>query len=243
MAWLLLNRAAKLNALDHETLVAVEHRFTTWEAGGRISVVVIGSTDTRAFCVGADLEVLARLNAATMQGWELLGHRVLDRIQRSPLLSIAAVRGHALGGGLTLATACDFRLAAESATFAQPEIDFGWIPGWGGVARLSRLIGPVRAKELCATGRRINAGMAQTLGLVHEVVPDANFEARVHEFATQLGLRSSEALRAIKFLADSQQPTTAPTEAQFDALLNAKLLQDRRAQSALAAFLSRKPRS
>lgn len=240
VAHMLLDKPAKLNALDEEMLVEIERRVAECESSGAVSVLVLGTTSDRAFCVGADLAVLSRLNPQTMHAWEILGSRVLDRLQNSPLLSIAAIRGHALGGGLTLAAACDLRLAAERATFAQPEIGLGWIPGWSGVARLARLVGAARAKELSVTARRIDAAEARALGLLDEVVPAAAFESRVAAFARELAARSPAALRAIKRLADAGQPPLAPTAAEHDALLNSALLSDPRGQAALAAFLARK---
>jgi enoyl-CoA hydratase/carnithine racemase len=237
---LLLDKPARLNALDTGMLLEIERQIGEWEAGGAVSVVVIGSTSERAFCVGADLEVLSRMNETTMQEWEMLGNRVLDRLQRSPLVSIAAIPGHALGGGLTLAAACDFRIACDGATFAQPEIDLGCIPGWGGVARLARLVGAARAKELCITGRRIGAGEAKAIALLDDVVTSSEFEGRVDAFARQLTARSTAAVRAIKGLAEGLHPAAAPTAHRFDALVNASLLNDPRGQAAIAAFLSRK---
>jgi len=240
VASLLLDKPTKLNALDEEMLAEIEQHFEAWERAGDVTVVIIGSTSERAFCVGADLDVLAGLNPQTMQAWELHGSRVLDCVQNSPLLSVAAISGHALGGGLTLAAACDFRIASEQATFAQPEINLGWIPGWCGVARLARIVGVPQAKELCATGRRIDAGAAQAMGLIQEFVPAAEFENRVANFARELAARSTPALRAIKQRADSCSPLLAPTAARFDALLNAELLADPRGLAALAEFRARK---
>jgi enoyl-CoA hydratase/carnithine racemase len=190
--------------------------------------------------VGADIEVLSRMNQSTMQDWEMLGNRVLDRLQNSPLVLVAAIPGHALGGGLTLAAACDFRIAADTARFAQPEIDLGWIPGWGGVARLARLVGPARARELSMTGRRIDAAEARAIGLIEEAVAPEAFEARVNEFAAGLAGRSAAALRAIKGLAGALWPAAPPTAHRFDALVNASLLNDPRGQEAIVRFLERK---
>jgi enoyl-CoA hydratase/carnithine racemase len=239
IAHLLLNKPRKLNALDEEMLAELERRMAEWEAGGEVSVVVIGSTSARAFCVGADLEVLSRLDSTTMQAWELNGSRVLDRIQHSPLVTVAVIAGHALGGGLTLAAACDFRIASGSAGFAQPEIELGWIPGWVGVARLARLIGPGRAKELCATGRRISAAEAARIGLVDAVHPPDALEAASEEFVQMLASRGPQALRAIKVLAEQAAGSTPATAHRFDALVNATLLNDPRGQAAIAAFLAK----
>ena len=131
VAYLRLNKSAKLNALDEEMLVEIRQRFADWERSRAIVAVVLTSTSERAFCVGADIEILSQFDEESMQTWEVVGGRVLDSIQSSPLISIASIGGYCLGGGLTLATACDFRIASSRATFGQPEIDLGWIPGWG----------------------------------------------------------------------------------------------------------------
>lgn len=240
VARLLLDKPAKMNALDRDMLGEIERLVDEWERGGTVSVVLVGSTSERALCVGADLEVLSRMNESTMQEWEMLGSRVLDRLQTSCLLSVAVIPGLALGGGLTLAAACDFRIASDSAGFAQPEIDLGWIPGWCGVARLARLVGPSRAKELCMTGRRIGAQDALAIGLINEVHPASELNGRASEFAAALAGRSSAALRAIKSLASSLEPPIAATAHRFDALVNASLLNDPRGQAAISRFLARK---
>jgi enoyl-CoA hydratase len=240
VARLRLAKPAKMNALDREMLGEIERLLGEWEQGGEVSVVVVGANGGRAFCVGADLEVLSRMNETTMQEWEMLGSRVLDRLQRSPLVTVAAIPGLALGGGLTLAAACDFRIASDAAKFAQPEIDLGWIPGWCGVARLARIVGPARAKELSMTGRRIDAAEAKAIGLVDEVAAADALEARAEEFAQALASRSAAALRAIKSLAAACEPEPPPTAHRFDALVNASLLNDPRGQAAITRFLSRK---
>jgi enoyl-CoA hydratase len=202
--------------------------------------VLLGSSSDRAFCVGADIEVLSRHTAQSMQAWELLGNRVLDRIQESPLVSVAAISGYAFGGGLTLAAACDFRVASEDSLFGQPEIDLGWVPGWGGVARLVRLIGPARAKDLCMTGRRVTAPYAQSAGLVDRLAAKPELRENAASFARELAARDAQALRGIKALAAAA--TTGPAAHSFDALLNSSLLHNPKAQAAIASFLERSKR-
>jgi enoyl-CoA hydratase len=237
VAELRLNKPAKLNALDEEMLLAIEHWFGVWECDPSVSILLLGSAGERAFCVGADIEVLSRHTTESMQAWELLGNRVLDRIQYSPLISIAAIPGYAFGGGLTLAAACDFRICTVDSLFGQPEIDLGWVPGWGGVARLSRLIGAARAKDLCMTGRRIPAQYAQSAGLVDRVLGKAEFAESAAQFARELAGKEPQALRGVKALSESA--VTGSAAHRFDALLNSSLLHNERAQAAVAAFLKR----
>lgn len=230
-----LNKPGKLNALDEEVLDAIAQRFSAWEHDG-VSVVVLGSTLPKAFCCGADIERLALLDNLTMVDWELRGSAVLDRIEASPLITIAAIPGYAMGGGLTLALACDFRVCADTSLFSQPEIGLGWIPGWGGIGRLARAVGVVRAKDLCMTGRRIGAEEAQRIGLVDRVAPAAEFEIAVSEFAATLAGQSVTALRAIKAIAANG---TAAARS-LDAFANAALLSDPRGQAAIAKSLEKK---
>jgi enoyl-CoA hydratase/carnithine racemase len=235
-----LNKPAKLNALDEDVLTAVERQIGNWEREGAVSVVALSSSNAKAFCVGADLEVLATFDEAAMRAWELMGNRVLDRLQRSALISVAVLQGHVHGGGLTLAAACDFRIAAPDVLLSQPEIGLGWIPGWGGVARLARLTGAARAKELCITGRRIGAEEALHFGLLDQVLLHDGFAASAAGFIESLAAKSRPALEAIKHLADASFVPAAPASASFDALVNASLLRDPRGQAAIQAFLARK---
>lgn len=240
VAELQLNKPAKLNALDEEMLLAIEQWFGIWEAESSVSVVLLGSASDRAFCVGADIEVLSRHTPQSMQAWELLGNRVLDRIQDSPLVSIAAISGYAFGGGLTLAAACDFRVASEDSMFGQPEIDLDWVPGWGGVARLARLIGVGRAKDLCMTGRRVPAQYAQSVGLVDRLAQKPGLRESAACFARELAGKETQALRGIKALAAAG--STGVAAHRFDALLNSSLLHNEKAQAAIAGFLERSKR-
>jgi len=237
--YLHLNKPEKLNALDEEMLLDLDRAFAVWENDPCAAVVVLASTTPRAFCVGSDIEVLARLDSVSMQAWEMLGNRILDRVEQSPLISIASISGHALGGGCTLALACDFRICSENAGFGQPEIEMGWVPGWGGIARLRRTIGLSRAKQLSMTGRRLSATEAHGIGLVDEVAADAELQAKTEEFATKLAGQSRLALQTIKAIAE-EKPGTSRAAHQLDAFANASLLGDERGQRAITRFLERK---
>src|SRR5256885_9173733 len=124
------------------------------------------------YCAGADIKAFTQMDEAG--GRELLdtGHALLRSFGSTGTVTIAAVNGLAFGGGCELAMACDVRIAAESATFGQPEINLGIIPGFGGNQRLPRLVGPAKALEMNATGEAIFAEDAHEHGLVHPVGPD-----------------------------------------------------------------------
>ena len=230
-----LNRPTKLNALDWEMIEALDRLFDAWEQSDSPAVVVLASTSPKSFCAGADMGVLAEMTPERMQAWELAGSRMLDRIQFSPVVSIAAVSGYCFGGGCTLALACDFRLAASTAAFAQPEIDLGWIPGWGGVARLCDTIGISEAKRLAMTGVRLTADEAAALGLVNRVSAPEQLESEACALAADIASRNRLAVRTIKELASgATQP--ASTARRLDALANATLLMHDASQAAIRKF-------
>ncbi len=145
-----------------------------WDAVKDSSVrsLVIASASPLLFCAGADIKAFTKMDAAG--GKELLDgmHGLLREMEQSSIVTIAAVNALAFGGGCELAMACDIRIAAESATFGQPEINLGIIPGFGGTQRLPRLIGEAKALELNLTGDPISAEEAYELGLANRVVPD-----------------------------------------------------------------------
>ena len=143
------------------------------ESRDELRAVVVASSNFAVFCAGADIKEFTKMTDPAA-GKELLdgGHGVLRRMEQSSKVTIAAVNSLALGGGCELAMACDFRIAAESASFGQPEINLGIIPGFGGTQRLPRLVGEAKALEMNLLGEPISAPQAYEVGLANEVVPD-----------------------------------------------------------------------
>jgi enoyl-CoA hydratase / 3-hydroxyacyl-CoA dehydrogenase len=137
-----------------------------------IRSVVIASTNIFTFSAGADIKEFTKMDAGGGAGLLDSGHAMLREMESSSTTTIAAVNSIAFGGGCELAMACDFRIAAESATFGQPEINLGIIPGFGGTQRLPRLVGEGKALEMNLTGDAILADEAYRVGLVNAVVPD-----------------------------------------------------------------------
>jgi enoyl-CoA hydratase len=197
VALLTIDRPATLNAIDAEVLADIEGAVTTLEASTSVRVVVL-TGQGRAFVAGGDIAHMASLAPAEGERWVTWGQAVLGRLERLPQVSIAAINGYALGGGLELALACDLRIAAETAQLGLPEVRVGLIPGWGGTQRLLRLVGPSRARELILTGRAVTAEEALRLGVVSRVVAGDRLLAACHELAREICGASPTAVRAAK---------------------------------------------
>jgi enoyl-CoA hydratase/3-hydroxyacyl-CoA dehydrogenase len=150
------------------------------------------------FCAGADIKSFTTMDAAG--GAQLLDqmHELLRTMERSSVATIAAVNAGAFGGGCELAMACDFRIAAESATFGQPEINLGIIPGFGGTQRLPRLVGEAKALEMNLIGDPISADDAYEVGLAHRVVPDHELLDTALAWARKLAGQAPLAIEQIK---------------------------------------------
>lgn len=174
-----IDRAQKGNALDTPTVDALGALAAELHADpGPARALILTGTGDRAFSAGADISTLRGLSADAARRQMLHGQDVFDRIEALPLVTIAALNGVALGGGLELALACDLRTASRTARLGQPEITLANIPGWGGTQRLPRLIGTGRAKEMILSGDPIAAETALAWGLVNAIGDDALAEAR-----------------------------------------------------------------
>ena len=165
-----LNRPEKLNSLTPSMLERLDELTAQIDASRDVRAVVVTSVGAKAFCVGADINEWAALQPLDMwRRWVRRGHQVFDQWARLRQPVIAAINGHAFGGGLELAITADIRIAAEQAQFALPEASIGTCPGWSGSQRLVKLVGASHAKYLALSGHRVSAANALNSGLVHEV--------------------------------------------------------------------------
>ncbi|WP_299886202.1 enoyl-CoA hydratase/isomerase family protein [uncultured Ruegeria sp.] len=172
-AVLTLDNAAKLNALTKQMLDALEARVQQVERDSSLRSLIVTGAGHKAFCCGADIGAWGDLSPAEFsRHWVRDGHRIFDRLARLGKPTIAAINGHAFGGGLELASCCDLRLVAPRATLALPEARVGIVPGWSGTQRLTRLIPEGAVKEMALFGRRIGAERAVELGFAAEVADD-----------------------------------------------------------------------
>ena len=166
-----INRPKSLNALNSETLAELNTCLAEIEGRTDIKVVILTGSGSKSFVAGADISEMVNATPAEGRAMGLLAREAFGRLENMPQVTIAAVNGFALGGGCEISMACDIRVAAENAKFAQPECGLGILPGFGGTQRLARLVGKGRAKEMIFTCDMIDAQDAYRIGLAHHVVP------------------------------------------------------------------------
>lgn len=199
-----------MNALDIATQDRLKELSAEATAREDVRAVVLYGGE-KVFAAGADIKEMQNMDHAAM----VLRSRDLQdaftAVARIPKPVVAAVTGYALGGGCELALCADFRIAADNAKLGQPEILLGLIPGAGGTQRLSRLVGPSKAKDLIFTGRQVKAEEALAIGLVDRVVPAAEVYEQAHAWAARLAQGPALALRAAKESIDSGLETDIDT--------------------------------
>lgn len=166
-----INRPDKLNALNATVISELGDAVTRIETDAAVRGVILTGSGQKAFVAGADIGELAGQGPIEGKTRSMLGQQVFRRLERCGKPVIAAINGFALGGGCELAMACHIRIAADHAKLGQPEVKLGIGPGYGGTARLPRLVGRGRALELLLTGGMIDAAEAYRIGLVNRVVP------------------------------------------------------------------------
>ena len=197
VAVLTIDRQEKLNALDRQVVEEIGQALLELEAERPRAIVVTGAGE-RAFIAGADIRAMSVMDPIEAKQFSEIGHAAMALLDRSPVPTIAAVNGFALGGGCEVALACDVRIAAENATFGFPEVGLGILPGMGGTQRLPRLVGPALAKELIFTGRRIGAEEAREIGLVNRVVGQGEALDAAMELAAEISANGPLAVRHAK---------------------------------------------
>jgi enoyl-CoA hydratase / 3-hydroxyacyl-CoA dehydrogenase len=225
------------NSISPDTVDALRRTWDRVRAGGEVRALVIASANSTLFCAGADIKSFAQIDADAGRRMVDEMHGLLRDWESSQIVTIAAVNGPALGGGCELAMACDVRIAAESASFAQPEINLGIIPGFGGTQRLPRLVGPAKALEMNLTGQAISAAEAYDFGLVNRVVPDHELLDSALAWARMLAGQAPVAIGLIKRTSDrgDLDEGIAAEQAAF-----AEVFASADAREGIAAFLGRR---
>jgi enoyl-CoA hydratase len=197
VAILKINRPEALNALNADVLLALQSQILELE---RIHVLVITGEGPKSFVAGADIKQMSEMSPLQARAFAELGQGVVQLIEQSPFVTIAAVNGFALGGGLELALACDLIYASKNAKFGAPETNLGIIPGFGGTVNLVARVGYHRAIDLILTGRSISADEALSWGLVLESMEPEHFLSHVEQKAQALASKGIHSLLAAKRL-------------------------------------------
>jgi enoyl-CoA hydratase/carnithine racemase len=230
----------KVNALNAALTAEIAEAATRVAKDPDVRAVVVYGGE-RVFVAGADIKEMADLTAARMLGYARDLQGALNLVSRIPKPVVAAVTGYALGGGLELALAADFRVAGAGARLGVPEIQLGVIPGAGGTQRLPRLIGPSRAKEMIFSGRHVKADEAREIGLVDQVVPDEE----VYRAAVALVARYAEgpavALAAAKEAVDRGLETDLDTGLEIERLHFAGLFSTEDQKDGMRSFVEQGP--
>ena len=240
VAVLSLNRPDKLNAMNSRMKEELASSLAELEADETVRAVVVTGAGDKAFAAGADIAEFA--GKAPVDQWAASGHaslyNVVDRFHK-PI--IAMINGYCLGGGLELAMACDIRFASDRAQLGQPEINIGIIPGGGGSQRLPRLVGLGKAMQLILTGERIPASEALSIGLVDDVVPHDQLEARTMELANKIAEKSPAAVRLAKEAVKASARLPIDQGLRFEQGLFSIVFSTHDKEEGVRAFLEKRP--
>jgi len=242
VATLTLNRPKQLNALDAATLAEIGQALDLARAQPEdVRALIVTGAGEKAFVAGADIAAMSRLGPGEAREFASLGHRTMAALEALPIVTIAAVNGFALGGGCELAMACDLVYASEKARFGQPEVNLGLVPGWGGTQRLTRRVGPMRAKEMACSGELYDAAQARAMGLVLEVLaPEALLE-HARAKARVIASRGPRAVALVKRLVQQGADLPLPAALDLERTSFAGLFGSPEATEGMAAFLEKRP--
>lgn len=234
-----IDRPKVLNALDEATLRELEVAVGALPDATR--VVILTGAGEKAFVAGADISAMVDFTPAEAERFSRLGHRVMDAIEGLDVPVIAAVNGFALGGGCELMLACDFAIASDNARIGLPEVSLGVTPGFGGTVRLHTRVGPARAKQLLFSGKHVRAEEALRIGLVNEVVPQAELAARVETIATTIAKNAPRALTWAKRSARTAERAHPEVAGAFEQEVFGMCFSTEDQSEGMQAFLNKRP--
>jgi enoyl-CoA hydratase len=241
IATLTIDRQDKLNAISPQVVEEIGQSLLELESEPPSAIVVMGAGE-KAFVAGADIAEMSQMSATEAKRFAEIGHAAMALLDRSPVPTIAAVNGFALGGGCEIALACDMRIAAENAMFGFPEVGLGILPGMGGTQRLPRLIGPGLASELLFSARRIEAAEAKEMGLVNRVVAQGEALNAGQQLATEISKNGPLAVRYAKAAANKALDVDLVSGLEYEADQFALLFSTEDALEGMSAFSEkRKP--
>lgn len=232
------------NTYSYEMMQALDQAILRARMDEQVHVLVLRGEGDKFFCAGADIKMLNSATPSFKYNFCLHANETLCRLEQTPKLVIAALNGHTVGGGLEVAMACDLRLGRRGkGKVGLPEVTLGVLPGTGGTQRLSRIVGRSKAIELMALGTTLSADEAKALGLVNEVFDDAEFDARVAEYARRFVPpgRASKAVGAIKRAVVSGLDVPLESGLALERELQQALFVSDDAKEGISAYVDKRP--
>ena len=235
---LTISAPKSLNALNSTILDEMNHFLDHFDCNKYRCLIITGDGE-KSFVAGADISEMANLNMPQGQTFGMRGANVFRKIETLHVPVIAAVNGFALGGGCELAMACDIRICSDNARFGQPEVGLGIIPGFSGTVRLARLVGMGMAKQLIYTGKAIKADEAMRIGLVNEVVSQAELMDKALELANQIAANAPLAIKAAKLCINAEYDMPMDEAVMYESDIFGKCFATQDQKNGMKAFLNK----
>jgi len=209
-----LNYPQKMNCIGFDMLNGLNNAVDFAKENNEVKAILFRGAGDRAFSTGANIKEFETLKDREVKRWIEFGNDINNKIETISKPTVAFINGYAMGGGLELALACDFRLASPTAILSSPEVSNGWLPGWGGMTRVRRLVGEANAKRIILLCERLDANQALQMGLVTRVVT----EEEVRDFMNILiGMKPIAYAMAKSVIMDATR-TTSGSDVDFDVL-------------------------
>ena len=240
-----ITRPTKLNAITKPILLGLEACLDRLESAeqtsAKQSILIITGSGPKAFCAGTDLAETSVMSKAERETKTVMARSLLVRLSRSKVLSVAAINGLAFGGGMELAMACTFRVAAHHATFSLPEIKLGLLPAYGGTQFLPPLVGQARALEIMLTGQVLSAAQAHDIGLVNRLTSAESLLDDALAMAAEVTRFSPLAIQAIRDCVAAAGDGVSEAGLNVEDQAVRKVFTSDDAQEGIAAFLEKRP--
>lgn len=195
-----LNRPENGNAFDWNTIKEMDEVLCRVQHDENIKGLIITAKGEKYFCLGADINLMESIQGKEYSEFLLAGLRMTEKIQRCPKPTIAAINGIAVGAGAEICMACDLRVASTKAKIGIPELKIGMVPGWGGVLRLTRLVGQAKAMEIVLTAEHVTAEAAEKCGLVNTVVQSADLSQEARNLMHRILANAPLGITLAKFI-------------------------------------------